>query len=463
MLSVGTLFGWLLIFSCSDRATDSAETVVEVNETPAEEVELPLQYEPPIQEGTLLTEQLMACDRAASVRAHQYLCVNSDGTWWVDETVADPTLIGSHDTVAGAGTDSLTLLAIDGQPYRFADGTIDALDWSVPVPIESMLVRDDAIWMAGVGRLFRLVDEQIREIGLAEYGTIYDFAASSNRLYLSVPHLVTLDISGDTPTVMSVWDVPVDAMDVDANGDLWVVTDGDLYRKTGDDEPIHVIMPEAIRNVVGPAIWMEGETSTYRVEAGAIEQFPLGSSGFFAVDDYGRLLQLREGQLRRHAVGRPVVVTGLSDSVMVSETVTLLPSDPESLLSLSVWVDDVALDLQVDPYQVTLNPETLAEGGHRLRFFTESEKGDHLSEVPVWVGELPMVEWPEVEALSEQHCARCHGGDTLTDLSTAERWEQHIERIIEVVTDQDMPLDGPPYLSDEEITLIRAWKQGGFQ
>jgi hypothetical protein len=142
--------------------------------------------------------------------------------------------------------------------------------------------------------------------------------------------------------------------------------------------------------------------------------------------------------------------------------VTLLPSDPDSLSGFSVWADDVALELKTQPYRVTLNPEDLAEGAHVLRFFTESIKGDHLAETPFWVGELDDVEWLQVEALSETHCVRCHGGETLTDLSTDQGWERHIDRIIEVVSNQEMPLGGP-YLSDEEITLIRAWKHGGFQ
>ena len=33
-----------------------------------------------------------------------------------------------------------------------------------------------------------------------------------------------------------------------------------------------------------------------------------------------------------------MVVTGLSDSLMVSETLTLLPSDPDSVETLSAWV-----------------------------------------------------------------------------------------------------------------------------
>ena len=120
------------------------------------------------------------------------------------------------------------------------------------------------------------------------------------------------------------------------------------------------------------------------------------------------------------------------------------------------------LALHEAPFQVTVDPELLSEGEHTLRFFTESSKGDSLTEQSLWVGELSEILWPEIEALSEAHCARCHGGETLTDLSTADGWEQHIETIIDVVTDQEMPLGGP-YLSNDEIIMIRAWKHGGFQ
>jgi hypothetical protein len=50
----------------------------------------------------------------------------------------------------------------------------------------------------------------------------------------------------------------------------------------------------------------------------------------------------------------------------------------------------------------------------------------------------------------------------LTDLSTKEGWEQRIDLVIEQVSSNKMPLGGP-YLSDDEITMIRGWKHGGFQ
>ena len=80
----------------------------------------------------------------------------------------------------------------------------------------------------------------------------------------------------------------------------------------------------------------------------------------------------------------------------------------------------------------------------------------------MWVGELADVTWDGVAGISEEHCIHCHGGQTLTDLSGPSDWQNHIDSIIEVVTMQDMPLGGP-YLTEDEITMIRAWKHGGFQ
>jgi len=316
--------------------------------------------------------------------------------------------------------------------------------------------------MFGVGRLFRLVDGVLSELAVDGHPSIYDFSATDNQVHLAVPELISVSPAHADPVVEAMWDHPVTALAVDDNGDLWLVADEILYLKRGESEPVEVQMPEPVHNVVGPTIWIQGTSNVYQFHDGGFTGYPLVAEGMFGVDDYGRLLQIQEGQLRRHSAGRPVVVTGLSESLMVQKTVTLLPSDPDTLGSLSVWVDDMALEVDEEPYQVTIDPEKLAEGAHTLRFFAESAIGDSLTEYPVWVGELPDVAWPEIDALSQVHCTRCHGGDTKTDLVTKEDWERYIERIIELVTAQDMPLDGE-YLSDEEIILIRAWKHGDFQ
>ena len=221
-------------------------------------------------------------------------------------------------------------------------------------------------------------------------------------------------------------------------------------------------MPEAVQDVAGPTIWIAGAENAYRYSDNQLSKHSVPPDEWIGVDGYGRILQLDNGWLNRHSIGRPVVVTGLSDSLMVQETAVLLPSDPVSVSSLQVWLNAEPLEVSTNPWSVQLDPGDLENGTHHLRFFSVSELGDTQDEYPVWVGELPDVTWDEIEPLSEAHCIGCHGGATLTDLSTKADWERLIDDIIHQVTIQSMPQNGP-YLTDAEITLIRGWKDGGFQ
>jgi hypothetical protein len=453
---MGISFGWLLMFACSDQQNDSADAVVSVSE-PA-----PAAFETWFDEGVLLTEQVSTCSSVSPLLAHQFVCRDEAGVWFIDEGVQEHVFVGAHESATAVHASLGVIMVLDGDAFVFDGSELEPLGLPIPIPVETMDTVGAAIWMSGVGRLFRLEDDMVSELAVNGYPSIYGFAATDTQVHLAVPELVSVSLSDAEPVVDALWDHPVTALAVDDNGDLWLVADETLFFKRGESEPVEVQMPEPVHSVVGPTIWIQGTSNVYQFHDGGFTGYPLVAEGMFGVDDYGRLLQIQEGQLRRHSAGRPVVVTGLSESLMVQETVTLLPSDPDTLDSLSVWVDDMALEVNAEPYQVTIDPEQLAEGAHTLRFFTESPMGDSLTEYPVWVGELADVKWSEIDALSQVHCARCHGGETLTDLSTAAGWERHIEGIIDLVTSQEMPLGGP-YLTNEEITLIRAWKHGGFQ
>ena len=316
--------------------------------------------------------------------------------------------------------------------------------------------------MLGSGRLFVLSGGAVTELTVDGVSHIYDFAVSSDTLFIGAPEWMAIDRTDESAGVTAMGDAPADAMATDALGALWWVTDGRVFHRRADGLEQEIALPEDINDVVGPSIWLVGDAQAYRVSGASMEVHALVASGAAGVDTYGRLIRQQDGQIFRHSSGRPVVVTGLSESLMVSETLTLLPSDPDSVETLSAWVNDQPLNVQGPPYQVTINPEYLGDGSHNLRFFTTSTKGDHVATHPIWVGSLPEVEWTEIQAISRAHCDRCHGGDTLTDLTTSLGWEQRIDEIISLVSTEQMPLGGP-YLSDEEIVLIRAWKHGGFQ
>lgn len=413
-------------------------------------------------EGTVLTELVDECTSIASIDAHRYLCIDDQGARYVNEAI-DPALpLGMFSAVAAAVTDEQMLVSLDGTVAWFDGTELTPLDWPSPVPVETMNRLGESIWMTGAGRLFRYRAGAVSEITVSGQSSIYGHVEIEGRLYLSVPELVSIDLDGPEPNVQWVWDRSVQSLAADESDSLWFVSDEQLFVKRSGESPVAVWMPEPVHEVVGSPLWVRGVRNLFRYHNGGFTVYPLVAEGMVGVDSVGRLLQVHEGTLRRHSVGRPVVAVGLSDSVMVAETVTLLPSDPSSVDDLRVWIGDQELAVSTEPYQVVVDPEALAVGEHQLRFFTESAKGDSLSSETVWVGELNDVEWPEIEAISEQHCIRCHGGETLTDLSSAADWERHSDAIIDVVMMQEMPLGGP-YLSEAEIIAIRAWKHGGFQ
>ena len=449
----------VLLSGCADESVDtggSASAIVDP--VPSD----PGPVSPVMVDTDTLTELLQSCTVVQPIRAHQYLCLEDGVVSWVDETVGATEILFGIGQVAGAPHGEDVLLVADGVPYILDATALRAVSWSVPVPVEQLTSHGEDTWMLGSGRLFVLSGGAVTELTVDGVSHIYDFAVSSDTLFIGAPEWMAIDRADESAGVTAMGDAPADAMATDALGALWWITDGRVFHRRADGLEQEIALPEAISDVIGPDIWLVGEAHAYRVTDASMEVHALVASGAVGVDSYGRLIRQQDGQIFRHSSGRPVVVAGLSDSLMVSETLTLLPSDPDSVETLAAWVNDQPLDVYGPPYQVTLDPEHLVDGAHDLRFFTTSTKGDHVATHPIWVGALPEVEWAEIQAISRAHCDRCHGGDTLTDLTTSLGWEQRIDEIISLVSTEQMPLGGP-YLSDEEIVLIRAWKHGGFQ
>lgn len=412
--------------------------------------------------ATALTEHLGACLEVAPLTAWRWLCRDAEGVWLVDETAEAPTLLGQADALTGATVAGDPWVFLDGEPHLWDGAALAPLDLPAPVPLEGARHEGGRLWMWGLGRLFSLVDGALSEVSVDGVSTIYGFAATGPRLHLSVPERLTLRLDADGPVVESMGDAPVTALAAAGADELWLVEGGGLYRMQGAEAPVEVAAPGAPQALVGPGPWLQTDAGLHRLHSGAWQRFDLAPDALLAVDSAGRLLADHGGALQRHSAERAVVVVGLPDSLAVATPVTLLPTAPASLDDLSVWVDDLPLPVERAPWTVTLDPEDLAPGEHELRFFTRSALGDDLTAQPVWVGALPDATWADdIAPLHAQHCAACHGGATATDLSEPAGWQAHIDAIIDLVTVQEMPLGGP-YLTDDEIVLIRAWKHGGF-
>ena len=455
----------LLLLSCASKpepkvASDATADSPVVEDT-GEVLESSLQFR--FEQRELVTEVLDACDDATVIEDYLRLCATADGMLLKDERDGTAILLGQYESVAAAHfPGGQAILALDGLLYTLEEAALNPVVSDIDTPIERLVEGSDSLWLWGLGHLYRWRGESITEITLPEYPTIYDFEVSENRLYASVPWLAEVDVSGDSPSMIAFEETIPQSMAVDMDGGLWYVVSDQLFLKRAGELTRRMDMPEAVHSVVGPQIWVRGVESIYRYHAASFSRHSVGAASMLAVDGYGRLLEMQEGQLMRHSIDRPVVVVGLSESVLVREMAQLLPSDPASISALHVWMNDQPLDVTVSPWTVVVEPEGLTDGVHQLQIYSESDLGDHLSAHSFWVGELPEVEWSEIEDLSNEHCIACHGGATLTDLSTKEGWEQRINSIIDQVSGNLMPLGGP-FLSDYEITMIRGWKYGGFQ
>ena len=419
---------------------------------------------PTVASGTHLTQALGECTRVASLQPHRHVCVRADGAWLVDESGPTELWLADAHSVAGVRVDSAEWLALDGELVALVDNTATPLDLGIPVPIEAMQVAGGSVWLHGAGRLFEVVGGSVHEVKVDGVATIHGFAATADRLYLSTPTLLALDRGATGLSVAWQWHRAIDALTVDENSLLWMISEDATYASSAAGPPRQVALPGTVHSLVGPHLWLLGDGQAWRQAGQSFTELtlPAEPAHTVATDTLGRLLQLTDSGLLRHAVGRPVAVVGLPDSLEVQQEVLLLPSAPDSLTRLSAWVDDRAIAVQTAPHALSINPEQLAGGAHELRFLTESELGDHIATWPLWVGSLPDTQWADIAEISEAHCLSCHGGDTVTRLETADDWRIHIDDIIALVSSGEMPLGGSP-LSDDDIVRIRAWKHGGFE
>lgn len=417
-------------------------------------------FSPSVSPATALTETIAACDGAASIVAHQMLCQQGDAVVLVDESTRLHTALSDAQSLSAMVVEGETWVALDGAVYALHDGVLIALNLGLPVPVEALAQHGGTPWLAGAGRLFQVTGGTIQEVLLDGHPTIHGLAATADMLYLSVPQLVAIRRG---PELQTLWagDAPLQALATDEDGVLWTIVDDTLHRVDGDGLAVPVALPAPVTQLVGPALWAIGPTTAFHLDGHSFVSTPLPDGPVIGVDALGRLLQLHDGALVRHALGRPVAVVGLPPSLQTRADVQLLPTDPASLTTMTVWVDDQRLVLKTDPHRVTLDPEGLMGPDHTLRFVTTSPLGDHISTQALWVGDLPDVTWDDVATIHTAHCAACHGGDTATRLDSADAWRAHIDPIIALVSTGEMPLGGPS-LSEDNIVAIRAWKHGGF-
>lgn len=274
----------------------------------------------------------------------------------------------------------------------------------------------------------------------------------------------------------TVWDQlqtegPPESIAVDSSGAVVAVLDGLVLRGVEGKwkawelpSPIekvfaHPDAPGVYLAAIDALYWLEGEEfSALTVPDGVF--MPEGAAG---VDQRGGLLLTSHDGISRLEVHRSVGLVGLysGEELAGARTVTLLVSDAEALKSLNVTLNGTALTVVENTVQV--DPSGLTAGqAHSLKVKGSWAEEDAEAELSFQVALPDVATWSlHIRPLYQDHCAKCHGGSSVTILRERQDWIDEIDPILAEVRAARMPLGGPA-LTATQIALIQVWKDGGF-
>ncbi len=259
----------------------------------------------------------------------------------------------------------------------------------------------------------------------------------------------------------------------DARGLLWVASSGKVHRRHEDGTWDWTSLPDPVVTLAASHrrrdVWIQTEQSLFHTDGGDFREVSNAPTGaLVAVDPAGRALLVGDEGLHRVAAGRLLLLSGLGDGTELVgfAIVTIIPTRAEGLVSIEATIDEAPAEVSADPWRVNVDPIGMSDGAHSL---TVSATYDD-SRAPVTaslyfsVGEFEPATWSrDVEPLFVDNCKKCHGPDGGAHrLDTAARWENDIDKVLEMTTSQRMPLPPNDPLTDEEIQLIQSWRAGGF-
>ena len=431
----------------------------------------------PMNDCSFLTEVLdeHLIDDAVSIVPYQTAILFEGIISIKDESSNLAVQIGNHQHFDAVKlSDNITLFTLDGALYTF-DG-----DWVVPsplaslvpVPISNMLMSNNTVWLWGSGDLFIWNNDILRQVRINEGEEILDVVLdSSGKVYVRSPRLSILqDTSEGVESIENVDLLPISMSPLN-NGNVWISEGNErLHRRdsTGTWEQFTILDSGSIHEIRGhnlaSTLWIQGDNGSWVYENGQLCTLDGIEGSWLDVDELGRLLIQTTMGLKRVSTQRSVAVVGILNGgdLTVQKEIQFLPTSPDTLEYISVWIDEQELILEQEPYRTMINPEYLNIGGHELRIISQGSEGITVSLFPFTSGELPESSWQDVEVILDGKCISCHHEMALIPLHTKELWNIKIDDIIREVSDQSMPLGGPG-LSNEDIITIRAWKQGGFR
>ena len=423
----------------------------------------------------VFAEPMGSGNDVVSISPYEWIQQSEDATILVNEhqqteIVVDP--VEQYDAVRL--TTEQTILTLDGEIFLMIDGSLvySPINEVLPVPIQQVEVIDDSVWLLGAGRLFRWTEEEVREVSVHSASHILNMLdTSSGDLAIVTPKLEVLELVDNTLQTRIVPKLLPMSMGSTFSKHL-LVSEGTAeihMHMEGVWTQFEIIGVDEVNRLMSSIdsdfVWIQGTEMSVVYDRGQVCTLDEDVNGdWLAVDDLGRLIVHKDDGLHRYSMGQPVAVVGMlsNERLDISREIFFLPTLEETLVDFSVWVGSDQLDVNGESNSTVLNPESFERGTHTLRMVAEGTEGTSITEFPFVIGELSESSWSDVEPIYLENCTSCHHQSALIPLDTIHLWQQNIDLIIEEVSAQTMPLGAAP-LTEEEILVIRGWKQGGFQ
>ena len=337
-------------------------------------------------------------------------------------------------------------------------------------PVLSMQQDDHSLWLQTTEGLFQHKNEFLRSITVAD--SIIDGAFVTGDVGDGFPivwsttdsGLVELQVQGTAIVPVSMLEESV-TMVTKTSDAVWAFGDTTMWRSTGAQWSI----ADGILDVTNWAshpqattLWFEDTTGSLSwVEDDSV--YSTSHSGsLLGVDAAGRAIVIEEGNIVRLAPDNRVSIRNIPlMNLDKAVTISIDPMFFSDISDIQVHINSEPIDLFQN--SIELIPSVFGDGRHVVEAMVEYSDGSTVMGSSSFQIGQERITWDDhISPLNVNNCLSCHAGGTNTELHTKDTWITKIELVLENVDSGTMPL-GADALRSDEIALIRAWRDGGFE
>ncbi|MEL6345168.1 MAG: hypothetical protein AAFV53_18820 [Myxococcota bacterium] len=390
-----------------------------------------------------------------------------------DLRLSEPLVLTDGALNAAVTVDDVVLVSID-ETLHVYDGTLSQSPLSDSLgeaPTRMQVDAAGALWLSAE-TVYRWQDDTLKRLRLDEQDVTG--AIAPNGMRDGQP--VTWMAHGAQAVAVDAALQPIDGADfsaivsiaVDNTGAAWLDDGEQIWLRTPNDADWKAVqlpgsIEEMMGNPDGGLVWIRTSQGSFVGSVNGLAPVAVGDGSWLAVDDADRLLVQDGASVERLSTRRWAEWMAAPAVLTRPTTVALAVSTAADLDAAWALVNSEPVPFDVDARTITLDPANLPEGTVTVEAEVAWADGARIV-TSLTLDVLPSdVTWEDdIEPITATNCAGCHTPENTVTLQTAEDWIAQFDLALEEIEAGTMPL-GPDTLSNAEIALLNAWRDGGFQ